>query len=31
LSFACSMKTLEDALERLRRSLSGTAARTKTA
>jgi aspartate aminotransferase len=31
LSFACSMKTLEDALERLRRSLSGRAARTKTA
>lgn len=31
LSFACSMKTLEDALERMRRSLSGTAARTKTA
>jgi aspartate aminotransferase len=31
LSFACSMKTLEDALERMRRSLAGVAARTKTA
>ena len=31
LSFACAMKTLEDALERMRRSLSGAAPRIKTA
>jgi aspartate aminotransferase len=31
LSFACSMKTLEDALERLRRCLTGVAVKTKTA
>ena len=31
LSFACSMKTLEEALERMRRSLSGAAPKSKTA
>jgi aspartate aminotransferase len=31
LSFACSMPTLEDALERMRRCLSGASARTRTA